>query len=386
MRPCLSTILALSALSGLALEPEGGGAWRPPHDHMPAAERARIEAMLVENQRALELPASGRARITGLIFPLRARPAWNGPDFGGVSNFVDLNPAFPNQLLDFHCGARTYDLASGYNHAGIDYFLWPFPWRMMDAEVIEIVAAAPGTLLGKDDGNPDRSCNQHTGPQWNAVYVLHADGTVAWYGHMKAGTLTPKPIGAGIAAGEYLGLVGSSGFSSGPHLHLELRSSNLPGSVAQEPHAGECRSGSSQWASQRPYFDSRIVLLATHGAPPDFNVPCPNPTQETPNFRNQFQPGELARFAAYYRDQLRGDLTQYRIRRPDGSVWREWQHAMNDPNHAFYAASYWFWGYTLPADAAQGTWTFEAEFSGGSTSVGFAVGSDQLLRNGFEPP
>jgi len=52
-----------------------------------------------------------------------------------------------------------------------------------------------------------------------------ADGSVAWYFHLKNGSVTTKAIGQPIAAGEKLGAVASSGCSSGPHLHFEVHQS-----------------------------------------------------------------------------------------------------------------------------------------------------------------
>jgi hypothetical protein len=83
----------------------------------------------------------------------------------------------------------------------------------MDNQQVEISAAAAGTIVSKSDGNFDRSCTFNNN-QWNAVYVYQADGSVGWYGHMKSGSLTLKGVGASVAAGEYLGRVGSSGSST----------------------------------------------------------------------------------------------------------------------------------------------------------------------------
>jgi murein DD-endopeptidase MepM/ murein hydrolase activator NlpD len=106
----------------------------------------------------------------------------------------------------------------------------------MDSNDVEIVSAAAGTILYKSDGNFDRSCTFNNN-NWNAVYVQHSDGSVAWYGHMKAGTLTTKNVGASVAQGEYLGVVGSSGNSTGPHLHFEVYDS---GNNLIDPYAGTC--------------------------------------------------------------------------------------------------------------------------------------------------
>lgn len=51
------------------------------------------------------------------------------------------------------------------------------------------------------------------------VVVEHADGWSSLYAHCDALQVVP---GQPVAAGEVLGTVGSSGRSTGPHLHLEL--------------------------------------------------------------------------------------------------------------------------------------------------------------------
>lgn len=384
--------LLLSTTSGVAADrmapPRLAGGGAPPgveaHDVMPPFVRANIEHQLWQNAQRLQargqLPAStSQPRIDGLIWPMRARAGYRDFDYHGVSNYVDLNPAFPDQLLDWTCGTRTYDLESGYNHAGVDYFLWPFSWRMMDAEMIEIVAAAPGTILHKQDGFDDRSCTDHYSADWNAVYVQHGDGSVAWYGHMKLGSLTAKPVGASVAAGEFLGLVASSGLSSGPHLHFELRESNLPGTQILEAHNGACRAGPTLWAVQRPYRDSGINKLATHSAPPSFNVACPDPGQETPNFSDNFQPGvDTLILAAYFRDQTQGSTTTYRLKRR-GQVQSQWNHASPET----YSAAYWYWSHEpLAPSAPHGVWLFEAEYAGRIYRHEFTVG-DVLFGTSF---
>lgn len=66
-----------------------------------------------------------------------------------------------------------------------------------------------GVILDVRDGNFDRSCSFNNN-SWNAVYVRHSDGSVAWYGHLKNGSATTKTIGEEVEEGEYLGIVGSS--------------------------------------------------------------------------------------------------------------------------------------------------------------------------------
>lgn len=55
----------------------------------------------------------------------------------------------------------------------------------------------------------------------NTVVIAHANGVRSQYMHM--GASTSLPIGARVEAGQVIGNVGSTGGSTGPHLHLEVR-------------------------------------------------------------------------------------------------------------------------------------------------------------------
>ena len=270
------------------------------------------------------------------MFPLRAASGFPDAGFHAVSNFVDLDPTFPDQLLDFACGERTYDRLDGYNHSGTDFFVWPFEWQRMFEAQVRVVAAAPGVILAKDDGHFDGHCASNTQP-WNAVYVEHADGSVAWYGHLKEGSTTSKPVGGSVATGDYLGIVGSSGSSTGPHLHFEVHD---PDDDPMDPFAGPCGAAASLWTEQPAYHDSALNRISTHDAPPQTDT-C-NAAEET-HERNRFDPGEVVFYAAFYRDQLAGQTSTYTIRRPNGSVHSTWQHASPVPH---YVASWWYWWQT----------------------------------------
>jgi PKD repeat protein/murein DD-endopeptidase MepM/ murein hydrolase activator NlpD len=346
----------------------GGGPIEPPQDLTTEAELAAIRAQVAYNIAMLTF--SGQismqaAEAVSFQFPVRAADALTDFSFYGVSGFMDHNPAISSSassLQDYMCGTRTYDI-SGYNHQGTDYFTFPFPWLKMDESLVEIVAAAPGTLVFKRDGGYDRQCAM-TGALSNAVVIRHADGTLAHYLHMKKGSVTTKGVGAAIAAGEYLGIVGSSGSSTGPHLHFEVRDAD---NNVVDPFEGPCNDRPSMWAAQAPYYDSAIVALHTGSAPP-VRPPCPQ--QETPNIQETFDPGDEVTFVATYRDQLAGQTGTYRILRPDGSVYDSWTHASTAPH---YSASYWYWRRTLGGDVPAGAWRFEVDFEDETYGIIFYV-------------
>ncbi len=325
--------------------------------HLTAEERQAIKDRLARN--TAQLKAEGKLGppqelIVLLDWPLIAHNGLTDFGYHGVSNFVDQNPLFPGLIEDYNCGTRTYDLADGYNHQGIDYFTWPFGWYNLANDHVAIVAAAAGTIIGKDDGNQDQSCSLNSSP-WNAVYVQHADGSVAWYGHMKTGSTTPKNIGETVAVGEYLGIVGSSGSSSTPHLHLEIYDS-LDNLI--EPYSGPCNvlNATSWWNAQRPYYDSAINRLQSGKSPP-FSPVCP--LIESRNDTINFSLGETVYLTAFYRDQLLGQVGTYTIYKPDGTVFDSWTHSSGATH---FSASWWFWSRNLSSDA--GVWKWQVVYEG----------------------
>lgn len=54
----------------------------------------------------------------------------------------------------------------------------------------------------------------------NLIVVKHPNGVTTHYGHCQA--IKVKP-GNRVTAGQIIGLVGSTGLSTGPHLHFEVR-------------------------------------------------------------------------------------------------------------------------------------------------------------------
>lgn len=58
-----------------------------------------------------------------------------------------------------------------------------------------------------------------------AIVVDHGRKTTTVYGHLSR---IYKRVGAVVAKGQVLGLVGSTGYSTGPHLHFEVRKNGKP--------------------------------------------------------------------------------------------------------------------------------------------------------------
>jgi murein DD-endopeptidase MepM/ murein hydrolase activator NlpD len=146
---------------------------------------------------------------------------------------------------DWSCGSVTYS-----GHRGTDFA----PYGRFDAmdDGRDVVAAASGEVVAAHDGEFDRcttgSCGGGGG-FGNYVSVRHADGKVTYYAHLKRGSLRVG-VGDRVDCGRVLGQIGSSGNSTGPHVHFEARA----GGTADDPFGGGgCSGPDSWWIDQRAY-------------------------------------------------------------------------------------------------------------------------------------
>jgi peptidoglycan hydrolase-like protein with peptidoglycan-binding domain len=96
---------------------------------------------------------------------------------------------------------------SGRNHTGID-----FPQPM-------------GTYVGAAGRGVVTFAGWNSGGYGNLMIVRHRLGFETWYAHLsRFGVGT----GAGVAGGTRIAYVGSTGRSTGPHLHWEVRRNGVP--------------------------------------------------------------------------------------------------------------------------------------------------------------
>jgi len=77
-------------------------------------------------------------------------------------------------------------------------------------EGTEVKAVAAGVVVK----------SQRDGAYGNLIEIRHADGYSTRYGHNKTNLVE---VGQTVSKGETIALLGSSGRSSGPHVHLEVR-------------------------------------------------------------------------------------------------------------------------------------------------------------------
>jgi murein DD-endopeptidase MepM/ murein hydrolase activator NlpD len=85
-----------------------------------------------------------------------------------------------------------------------------------------IVAAADGVVITSE---------WHSGGYGNLVEIEHPDGSITLYGHNSEIRVS---VGEVVKQGQLIALMGSTGYSTGPHLHFEVL---LPGQGAVNPSA-----------------------------------------------------------------------------------------------------------------------------------------------------
>ena len=97
--------------------------------------------------------------------------------------------------------------AGGGQHQGID-----FP-------------VAGGTRVGAAGRGVVRFAGWNTGGYGNLVIIQHRLGFQTWYAHLSRETSYPGEV---VTGGTRIGYVGSTGHSTGPHLHFEVRLNGNP--------------------------------------------------------------------------------------------------------------------------------------------------------------
>jgi hypothetical protein len=164
-----------------------------------------------------------------------------------------------------------------------------------------------------------------------------------------------------------LGLVASSGRSTGPHLHFELRTSN---NSTVDPFAGKCGARTTQWKHQPENIDTDFMRIATHTvAPPAVSSSCSNPD---PRYANRFNAGADVWGAVYLRDQRPNTPVVLSFVRPNGQIFASWTTSAIS---TVYRYSYWWGSITLPSTGANGVWKVRAKLEGKEMEHAFIVGA-----------
>lgn len=97
-----------------------------------------------------------------------------------------------------------------------------------------IIASKDGVIFAVNDGcedGGDKSCGNQYG---NYIIVQHIDNTYTLYAHLYNGSINVS-VNDSVKQGQVIAKLGNSGYSTGPHLHFEVRVGGSDYSSSQNP-------------------------------------------------------------------------------------------------------------------------------------------------------
>ncbi|NJM95745.1 MAG: M23 family metallopeptidase [Acaryochloridaceae cyanobacterium CSU_5_19] len=88
-----------------------------------------------------------------------------------------------------------------------------------------VYAMRAGKVIAVQDKFPDTGGGRENASRFNYVWIEHSQGYRSIYVHLQQGFREKVSVKAGdqVLAGQLIGYSGNSGWSSGPHLHIEVQ-------------------------------------------------------------------------------------------------------------------------------------------------------------------
>lgn len=273
---------------------------------------------------ALALPASAQPQLS---LPIDCVPG----DTCFIQNYMDRDPG-PG-ARDYTCAGLSYD-----GHKGTDFGL-PSMIRMLEG--VAVVAAAPGTVRGTRNDMIDRYYTAEEDARidgrdcGNGVVIDHGEGWETQYCHMRQGSVTVRS-GQQVQAGDRLGLVGLSGRSQFPHLHISVRHNGQPVdpfTPGADPATCGTGTGPTLWSDDLTYQPGAIMSVGFSAEVPDYAA-VKTGTAAQPALSRDAPAIVLWGFAFGGRA---GDSMDLTITGPDGEVYSARQEIDRDQAQFFRA-------------------------------------------------
>ncbi|MGQ0520740.1 MAG: peptidoglycan DD-metalloendopeptidase family protein [Actinomycetota bacterium] len=181
------------------------------------AVRSQLAADEAEQARLLEEVRRRKAEFESEIGALRAESTTVSALLQGLRTGLEGAPAaarpgalsspLPGSPVTSMFGSRLHPIfATVRMHDGVDFAA---------VQGTPIRAAAGGTVVSA----------AVRGGYGNATIVNHGNGLATLYAHQSEMFVI---AGSSVKAGQVIGAVGSTGFSTGPHLHFEVRVQGVP--------------------------------------------------------------------------------------------------------------------------------------------------------------
>jgi murein DD-endopeptidase MepM/ murein hydrolase activator NlpD len=185
-------------------------------------EKAKLDQLAAQQQSARDAAAGAEAKVNSAVGSLRSQQEQIEADLQAESNRIA-------QMLGSGGGAPM----------GNGTFIWPVqapitsPFGYRTDPVTGATAFHAGIDLGAPCGTPIKaaatgtivSAGFNAGGYGNMTLINHGGGMATLYGHQSSIIVSP---GQTVLIGQTIGYVGSTGKSTGCHLHWEVRVNGTP--------------------------------------------------------------------------------------------------------------------------------------------------------------
>jgi hypothetical protein len=251
-----------------------------------------------------------------------------------IAHYMDDDPS--GAAADYLCGHRTYK-----GHTGVDFAIQD---RRVMSKGVPVVASADGTVARVRSDMPDSGVTAATRQSvdtrecGNGVVLQHGDGWETQYCHLKKDSIVVQ-IGDRVSAGQKLGLIGLSGLTEFPHVHLTVRHTgrNI------DPFIGVDRDkacGLGNHPLWRPDVMSALDYQPFAIYHAGFADRAPDATSVRTGLFDSNALRSTAAIIALWVDifgAAKNDVLSMRITGPDGSILVERRQIMSDDRDAYFA-------------------------------------------------
>ncbi|MCX7033356.1 MAG: M23 family metallopeptidase [Arenimonas sp.] len=156
---------------------------------------------------------------------LRLTPSASG---GRHALQLDATPGEPHRVArdvvySLPVDEVRFELGQGF-HGGFSHQdeANRFAVDLIVAEGTPVLAARNGVVMQATSGFREGGTDPSLADRANQVRVLHEDGSMALYAHLQEGAVYVRP-GDKVTLGQVIGRAGSTGYSTGPHLHFAVQ-------------------------------------------------------------------------------------------------------------------------------------------------------------------
>lgn len=219
----------------------------PPSVVFQIDRKSQPQQLIAENQLftpiTLRIEFEDRSQNVNTVLKSRAQQSVYS-NTGGVPKFkyryllgdLDAEPddfpyVTPFAAFESHKITQAFNGRFSHQHDGSRYAIdikLPVGTYITAARAGTVVSIADGFVIGGVS-------SKYFLDKANRVLIAHIDGSFATYVHLLTGSIAVKP-GDQVTEGDILGRSGSSGYSSGPHLHFAILRPTDAGLVSMPFH------------------------------------------------------------------------------------------------------------------------------------------------------